>query len=504
MLGEVIANYEVLSKLGEGGMGAVYLAKHRLIGRRAAIKVLLPELSANEEMVNRFFNEARSTAAIKHVGLIDVFDYGIHNGAAYIVMEFLEGESLAAFLKREPHPAFDFVAAIGRQVASAVGAAHAQGIVHRDLKPDNVFLIHDDEVAFGVRAKVLDFGIAKLTGPENAASLKTRTGSLMGTPAYMSPEQCRGAGAVDARSDIYAVGCILYEMVAGRIPFISQGLGEMISMHMFDEPPALRTLNPETPDWLEAAIQRAMVKKVEGRFQTMDELATSLGGRAARATTVPAGTSPSAPQTHTTLSRAVSEIATRPPRTASKGGRTAIFALALIVVVGGGLGIFFATRVPSQAEVLPASVAAPTPPVIPAPVAPAPVTSSPVSAAVVESAPVSAPAPLPLTITLKVDSKPAGATVYAVADGAKLGRTPLSLERPRGTGMLALVVKLDGRKDATVELSLEHDDKASVELERRRSGSSSSATPISAPASKPTSAVRPHTDTTIDPFSVKP
>src|SRR5689334_13285263 len=168
MIGELVGNYEVLSQLGEGGMGAVYLARHRLIGRRVAIKVPLPGTPNNQEMVERFFNEARSTAAIKHAGVVDVFDFGYHNGSAYVVMELLEGESLAARILREGRSRPELIATVGRHVASAVGAAHALGIVHRDLKPDNVFLVPDDEVAVGVRAKVLDFGIAKLGGEQRA------------------------------------------------------------------------------------------------------------------------------------------------------------------------------------------------------------------------------------------------------------------------------------------------------------------------------------------------
>ena len=146
-------------------------------------------------MVSRFFNEARAAALIEHPGMVEVYDFGHHaNGSAYIVMEYLEGESLAHRLHRERKLPIDLVAALGRQIASAVGAAHAKAIVHRDLKPDNVFLVRDDETASGLRAKVLDFGIAKLAGDGQPGSLKTRTGMLLGTPYYMSPEQCRGAG----------------------------------------------------------------------------------------------------------------------------------------------------------------------------------------------------------------------------------------------------------------------------------------------------------------------
>src|SRR5262249_43268735 len=228
-------------------MGNVYLAEHTLIGRRAAVKMLLPELSNNQEIVNRFFNEARSTAQIKHPGLIDIYDFGYHtNKSAFIVMEFLEGESLAARLRRESKLPIALLATIGRQIASALAAAHQKGIVHRDLKPDNVFLVVDVEVQLGVRAKVLDFGIAKLQSEgQGGASLKTRTGTVMGTPMYMAPEQCRGAGAVDARADIYSLGCILFEMATGRTPFICEGLGEIIAAQIYQPAPATSSIDPK-------------------------------------------------------------------------------------------------------------------------------------------------------------------------------------------------------------------------------------------------------------------
>jgi len=208
MIGQIVGSYFIQAKLGEGGMGVVWAAHHMALGRRVAMKMLLPQYSANRDMVDRFFSEARIASSIEHAGMVGVYDFGHHSdGCAYIVMEFLEGETLTAFLARaggKLPP--DLVMAIGRQIASAVGAAHQKGIVHRDLKPDNVFLVADAEVAAGMRAKVLDFGIAKLMADAKPGSMRTRTGVLMGTPVYMSPEQCRGAGAVDARADIYSLG----------------------------------------------------------------------------------------------------------------------------------------------------------------------------------------------------------------------------------------------------------------------------------------------------------
>src|SRR5687768_15810409 len=197
-------------------MGAVYLAEHSLIGRRAAIKSLLPSLSLQREIVDRFFNDAPATTSIPDPGIVQVFDFGFHTDAtAFIVMEFLEGEPLDARIRRFTRLPVSDALRLTRQAAGSLAAAHARGIVHRDLKPENIFLVRDPEAQGGERPKILDFGIAKLGG-DNPNQMKTRTGAMMGTPVYMSPEQCRGAGLVDHRSDIYALACVLFHMLVGR------------------------------------------------------------------------------------------------------------------------------------------------------------------------------------------------------------------------------------------------------------------------------------------------
>jgi len=205
--------------IGRGGMGAVYAGEHVLLGRSAAIKVLLPELSQKQDVVMRFFNEARAATAIRHPGIIEVFDFGwTPEGAAFIVMEHLEGETLGRRASRA-RLRWQSALAIARQIAGALAAAHGKGIVHRDLKPDNIFLVSDPEVPGGERIKLLDFGIAKLAGESSATVNVTETGSVMGTPTYMAPEQCRGV-AVDHRADLYSLGCIVFELCTGRPPFV--------------------------------------------------------------------------------------------------------------------------------------------------------------------------------------------------------------------------------------------------------------------------------------------
>src|SRR5712672_2225448 len=185
----IIGQYRVTGLIGRGGMGAVYAAEHSLLGRPAAIKVLLPDLSQKQDVVTRFFNEARAATAIRHPGIIEIYDFGwTPEGAAFIVMEHLEGETLA---HRAQRSRFHWPAAlaIARQIAGALGAAHAKGIVHRDLKPDNVFVVPDPEVPGGERIKLLDFGIAKLATETANAAHMTITGQVIGTPTYMAPEQ---------------------------------------------------------------------------------------------------------------------------------------------------------------------------------------------------------------------------------------------------------------------------------------------------------------------------
>src|ERR1700755_3224491 len=192
--GTQVGVYRLLQQIGEGGMGAVWLAEHTMLGRRAAIKLLHPMFNAEQDIVGRFFNEARAATAISDPGIVQIFDFGHHiDGTAYIAMEALDGEALDKRLSRLGRLSIGDAMRIMRQVASTLGVAHARGIIHRDLKPENIYLVRDPEVAGGERAKVLDFGIAKLTG-DIAMGSQTQTSAVMGTPAYMSPEQCRGAG----------------------------------------------------------------------------------------------------------------------------------------------------------------------------------------------------------------------------------------------------------------------------------------------------------------------
>lgn len=248
-----IGPYRVVRKLGEGGMGQVYEARHQVIGRQVAIKVLQPYYARSEVAKQRFVNEARAVNLISHPGIVQVPDFGqLADGSRYIVMEYLQGETLGARLRRLSGcmPVAQAIY-ICWQVASALAAVHEVGITHRDLKPDNIMLVPDPIAAGGERAKLLDFGIARL-GTDSAEGYSLTLGAhsltgdrIIGTPLYMSPEQCRGDQTVSAKSDVYSLGVVLYQLLAGRPPFVGLGAGSLISMHITNEPQPLRELAPD-------------------------------------------------------------------------------------------------------------------------------------------------------------------------------------------------------------------------------------------------------------------
>jgi serine/threonine protein kinase len=274
LIGQTIGNYLVTQKLGEGGMGSVYLAEHPSIGKKVALKVLHSEFSTNQEVAARFFNEAKAVNDIGHPNIVDIIDFGIIQAGVnreqlvYFIMEYLSGSTLSGLIRNEAPLPPERVLGIGLQVADALGASHKCGIVHRDLKPDNIILQPRGRERDFV--KLLDFGIAKLTN-DAQGSRRTRTGIVMGTPAYMSPEQCEGRGSIDHRTDIYALGILLYEMLTGRVPFIGEGYGEILVQHLTQQPippSQFRMMNMH----VEAVVMKALEKRVDLRYPTMDEM----------------------------------------------------------------------------------------------------------------------------------------------------------------------------------------------------------------------------------------
>jgi serine/threonine protein kinase len=267
----VINNYRITRQIGAGGMGVVFLAQHEVIERQVAIKLLREEFAGDEGLVTRFFNEARAAAAAKHPGIVEIIDVGYDGGQAFIMMELIEGITLGKYLRQcerlSPMEAMDLT----RQVASALSAAHARDVVHRDLKPSNIMLVPSDIPNRHI-TKVFDFGIAKLFG-ENSSH--TRTGILMGTPTYMSPEQCKGAAKVDHRSDLYSLGCILYSLLTGKRVFTGEGEGEVIAKHIYEPPTPPIDFVP-LPEDLNSIVLRLLEKDPDHRYQKTEELIEAL------------------------------------------------------------------------------------------------------------------------------------------------------------------------------------------------------------------------------------
>jgi eukaryotic-like serine/threonine-protein kinase len=271
--GQTLGNYRILHKIGTGGMGAVYLAEHPLIGKRVALKVIHRELANNRDVVSRFFQEARAVNKIGNEHIIEVHDFGVTaDGDHFFIMEYLEGKTLASVLSQ--HAAIGVVRAlhIGAQIASALAAAHAAGIVHRDLKPDNIMLM--PRLGDPDFVKVLDFGLAKVFSA--ATAVKTAAGVLLGTPQYMSPEACESKGDVDHRTDIYALGVLLFQMTTGVLPFDGDTMGEVLVKQVTQLPPAPRGLNPAIPPSVEQILLRSLAKPLDARFPTMLQLRDAL------------------------------------------------------------------------------------------------------------------------------------------------------------------------------------------------------------------------------------
>ncbi|PSM30552.1 serine/threonine-protein kinase, partial [Haliangium sp. UPWRP_2] len=277
-LPQYIGPYRIVRKLGEGGMGAVFEALHEAIERRVAIKVLHPAYAISPEFTVRFFNEARAVNRVDHPGLVQIFDYGqLPGGMAYIIMELLRGESLSWRMKHSGGAlSLSETLNIGWQLADALAAAHNKQVVHRDLKPDNVMLVPDPHMATGERSKLLDFGIAKIAEAGGSSrQIRTRTNAIMGTPLYMSPEQCAGAGGVDAQSDVYSLGVMLYEMLSGRRLFVAEGAGYIMGMHMFQEPTPIRAVAPSVPLPVAELVHR-MLYKEKAQRPSMLQVASTL------------------------------------------------------------------------------------------------------------------------------------------------------------------------------------------------------------------------------------
>jgi serine/threonine-protein kinase len=425
-VGQVLdGRYRVERLLGKGGMGAVYEGKHVIVGKRVAIKTLHPEFAANEEVLKRFYREAQTAAAIGHKNIIDIMDVGVTpTSEPYIVMEYLEGEDLESMLKRTGPLSVEAACGILEPALLALGAAHEKGIVHRDLKPANIFLVRGKGAAPVV--KLIDFGISKISGGAGNTRL-TQTGLMLGTPAYMSPEQARGLGAVDHRTDIYAMGVISYQMLTGRLPFANESYNALLISVLTEEPPPLRAHRPELPADAEALVLKELSKDPALRSQTaiemleafrqlaafserdsgMSLLGTQLERRVASgdlgSVIDPSGSSPAS------ASRVLSQLAKATPgawagTAAKRGPNPALIAgIAAGVLVLGVAGFLVVRGVAGGATA----------------------TTGPSSPAV----PAAAPAALDEGVLVSVKGAPEGATVYF--NGAPVPMNPFRVARAK-------------------------------------------------------------------------
>ena len=441
LIGTEVGSFKITAALGVGGMGAVYLGVHPLIGKRVAIKVLHAEFADKQDVVGRFFNEARAVSLLRHQNIVELIDFGkmdLPNGDPlhYCIMELLEGETLRDCVKRGPMLEADAIH-ICSQIADAVAAAHRQQIIHRDLKPENVFLTGKDKKT----VKILDFGIAKLHDTAGAASVQTQAGVLLGTPSYMSPEQCMGR-AVDRRTDVYALGIILFEMCTGRVPFTGEGYADLLIKQISADLPSPRSINPALSEGIERVMARALEKDPAGRFQSMEEFMTALAAPQTMAGPVrempqaqPGDQTVVGTNISTTLSGATGEVGAdmsavppsmQPPpspltRKSGSGGMV-IGIVVMLLAAGGGVG-FLLLRGESNKNVA----------AVPQPQTP-------------QQEP---PQPPAAKARLHISSDPIGAEVRRKDTGEVLGLTPLDKELPADGSLMPLVVHKDGYKDGS-------------------------------------------------------
>ncbi|HUS67227.1 MAG TPA: serine/threonine-protein kinase [Kofleriaceae bacterium] len=437
--------YEILRKIGQGGMGAVYEATHKLIGKRVAVKVLLDKYAQKDQITARLEQEARLASSIGHANIIDITDIGqTGDGRMFVVMEFLEGESLGALIARRGRLSPPRAIKIARQIAGALGAAHAKGIVHRDVKPDNVFLIKRGSGASADEdyVKVVDFGISKSLRPEDGSDSPrlTQTGMVLGTPLYMSPEQARGDETLDHRIDVYALGVILFEMVTGDVPFRGSNYLNILSQVLSDDAPSPSASNPEVGPDLEAVILKALEKDRDDRYQSMEELAADLETLQ--------GESMASTGARITASRRKRKLGNRSPL------RTALW-IASIAVVIAAVAVTVKMTMKGNGEEKPQPVASAAPPIDRKP------------AVTVDAGPGK---PKVEEVTIEFVSKPVnGVEVY---DGDRLiGTTPFTQRYPKQDRDIKIVGEKDGYDFSTTTFNPYFVDKpVAIRVKKAKSG----------------------------------
>ena len=458
-----IGPYQVIRKLGEGGMGAVFEAMNPAIERRVALKVLHAQYASDPSYAERFFNEARAVNRVDHPGLVQISDHGrTEDGTAYLVMELLKGETLDKRIQKQGAAMSPGeVARLGFQIADSLAAAHQKGIIHRDLKPENVMIVADPHVAFGERTKLLDFGIAKLL--EGAGGrVNTKTGTSIGTPYYMSPEQWDEAKGVNAKADVYSLGIMLYEMLTGQLPFQGPSLAQLMGQHMFKEALSLREALPALPPGF-AELVHSMLRKERDQRPDMDTVAGQLHElsadlpqvprprRASSAELTPASTglastglastglastglagSTPVPMIDSQGGRPTGAVAgqTLTRRIGKRGAAMASAVLVLGVVSVGALRLINGRKAGSQA--------------------------SSATGQSTEGRSVATPAPEAPVVQRKVrwsiETMPPGSEVIDTATGTSLGTTPLRIEQVAGSGQKQLRLSLAGYAERVISV----------------------------------------------------
>jgi len=409
-------------KVGQGGMGAVYEATHTQLGKRVAVKVLLEKYAQREAIVKRLRQEAQLASSVGNEHIIDITDIGTtEDGRTYVVMEYLEGESLAECLARETKLPEQRILRVISQAASALSAAHHKGIVHRDIKPENLFLLRRKDKDF---VKVVDFGISKslrASGEEEQPRL-TQTGMVLGTPLYMSPEQARGDDELDARVDIYALGVIMYEAATGRVPYSGNNYLSVISQVLNETPTPVRDIRPELSEEFEAVVARAMAKDKTERYENADALLADVNALLDD-------------PTHSTERAKITGPRRKVPKKSSSRYVVWIGGVAVIVAaVAVTVKVMMGSSTPKPAVAIDAQVAA-----------------TPIDAATVVA--VDAPEPPKLDyVEMRIETTPPGATILlegTLATGiAGSDITPMTIKVVANNQMREFIAQLDGYEEA--------------------------------------------------------
>jgi serine/threonine-protein kinase len=535
LLGQVLADrYLIQKKLGEGGMATVYLATHSLLEKQVALKILHGEYARKPELVERFMGEAKAASRIRHQNVIDISDFGTTpDGLVFFAMELLEGHELHEEIGRARVAGqllpWDRSKRIFLQICAALGAAHALGIIHRDLKPENIYLVdHQGDPDF---VKLLDFGIAKRTEVAEGDRKLTRTGMLFGTPEYMSPEQARGE-AVDPRVDIYAMGCILFQLVTGRVPFEGENFMRVLTMHVTEPPPQIPPQIFDSigaPRALAEVIDQALAKDRDQRFATVEELASAVrrvSGDKLSDPVIALASVPAPPmagamgRVNTQLTRTASVPEADPgPRPRSK----LPMIVGTLILIGGAAGAtaYLATGgadpasdhggargVPLGGLVTPGSgqpSVVPGPPTPAAPAAPTVPATAPATPTAPPGPPAAAPPVEPLTFKwarIRLNSSPPRAEVKDLTNGTLIGRTPFTFKVQPSHNARQFGLHRKGYIDAVVELI---PDRQRIEhTERLVRGASTRKAEPATPRTEPTPPKTDPTPPKPDPTPPKP